>query len=108
VVSCLAMSELSDDEQDYTLATAFRRLVAGGRLVIGDETLPRGGWRRLAYRLRRLPLVVVAYVLTQTTTRPVRKLSARVSAAGFQDVFETRLWSDAFVIVEAVRGASTS
>ena len=106
VVSCLAMSELSEDEQNYALTTAFRRLMVGGRLVIGDETLPRGWWRRLAYRLRRLPLAVVAYVLTQTTTRPVRQLSARVRAAGFQGVSETRLWSDAFVITEAVRGES--
>ena len=40
VVSCLAMSEMSPDEQDYALHVAYSRLVPGGALVIADETLP--------------------------------------------------------------------
>lgn len=107
VVSCLAMSELSADEQDYALRVALTRLVPGGVLLIADETLPSSGLGRLAYRLRRLPRLVATYVLTQTTTRPVRALAERVRAAGFSDVEETRPWTKSFVLVRGVRGEVT-
>jgi len=103
IVSCLVFSELSPDEQAYALHMAQSRLVAGGRLVIADETLPPSGPRRLWYRLRRLPLVSVTYLLTQASTRPVEHLADRVRHAGFEQVEETRLWGDTFVIVHAAR-----
>lgn len=103
VVSCLAMSELSDDEQDYALRTAFDRLVPGGRVVVADEVVPEGRWQRAAYRLRKLPRLALTYVLTQTTTRPVRDLVARVRRAGFVDVTEARLWSGELALVSGVR-----
>jgi ubiquinone/menaquinone biosynthesis C-methylase UbiE len=106
VVSCLAMSELSPAEQDYALGIAYSRLVTGGVAVIADETVPEGGWRRLGYWARRLPLVVAAYLLTQTTTRPVRGLARRLRAAGFAHVEEERPWSGSFVIVHGVKAAS--
>jgi ubiquinone/menaquinone biosynthesis C-methylase UbiE len=107
VVSCLAFSELSVTEQEYTLRTAHRCLVPGGRLVVADETLPAGGWQRAWARARRMGLVAATYLMTQTTTRPVVDLAARIRAAGFVDIGEERLWSDTFVIVHAIRGATT-
>lgn len=107
VVSCLAFSELSVAEQDYTLKTAYHSLVPGGTLVIADDVLPAGGWRRAWARMRRIGLVVATYLLTQTTTRPVANLPARVRAAGFNDIQQEHLWSDLFLIVRARRGADT-
>jgi ubiquinone/menaquinone biosynthesis C-methylase UbiE len=107
VVSCLAFSELSITEQEYTLRMAYRCLVPGGCLVLADETLPSGGWQRAWARLRRMGLVAATYLVTQTTTRPVVDLSARIRAAGFVDIDEERLWSDTFVIVHAIRAATT-
>jgi SAM-dependent methyltransferase len=106
VVSCLAMSELSPAEQDYALRVAYSRLVPGGVAVIADETVPRGVFRRLAYRLGRLPVVAAAYLATQTTTRPVRDIAGRLRTAGFARVEEERLWSGTFVIVHGVKAAS--
>jgi ubiquinone/menaquinone biosynthesis C-methylase UbiE len=99
VVSCLAMSEMSPDEQDYVLSVANSRLAPGGVIVIADETTPEGGFSRLAYWLMRLPAVVATYLLTQTTTRPVHHLMERVQAAGFSDVVEERMWSGRFFVV---------
>jgi len=104
VVSCLVFSELSPDEQVYALAVARSRLCVGGHLVIADETRSASRARRLWQRLCRFPLTAVTYVLTQTTTRPVEHLAARVREAGFEHVEETRLWGDTFAIVHAVRG----
>jgi demethylmenaquinone methyltransferase/2-methoxy-6-polyprenyl-1,4-benzoquinol methylase len=106
VVSSLAMSELSPDEQDYALGIAFSRLVPGGMIVIADETTPTSGLSRLVYRLKRLPVVAATYLLTQTTTRPVKNLARRIEAAGFSRVEEERLGSGSFVIVQGVKAAS--
>jgi ubiquinone/menaquinone biosynthesis C-methylase UbiE len=103
VVSCLAFSELSPDEQGYALEMALSRLVPGGVLAIGDEVLPESAGARLLHRLARWPLTLATYLFTQTTTRPVAELPARVSAAGFQAVQEERLWSGSFSIVHAVK-----
>jgi len=103
IVSCLVFSELSPDEQAYALDIARSRLVSGGRLVVADETLPSSRPRRLWYRMRRLPLVLGTYVLTQTSTRPVDHLADRIRHAGFGRVEEARLWGDTFVVVRAVR-----
>ena len=106
VVSCLAMSEMSPEEQDYALHAAYSCLVTGGALVIADETTPEGGMSRVAYRLRRLPVVAATYLLTQTTTRPMRGLCRRVQTAGFSIVSTERMWSGSFLIVHAVKARS--
>lgn len=106
VVSCLAMSELSQPEQDYTLRIAHSRLVPGGHLVIADETRPKSGLRRWSHRVGRWPIVAATYLLTQTTTRPVQGLADRVRAAGFSRVEEERLLGESFVIVSAVKERS--
>jgi ubiquinone/menaquinone biosynthesis C-methylase UbiE len=106
VVSCLTMSELSLNEQDYVLRAAYSRLAPGGAIVIADETLPEGGLSRFAYRLRRLPLVAATYLFTQTATRPVHDLSRRLRAAGFCGVKEERMWSGSFVIVHGTKARS--
>ncbi|MBW2191918.1 MAG: hypothetical protein JRG93_20505 [Deltaproteobacteria bacterium] len=74
-----------------------------GCLVIADETLPSSTLRRLWYRMRRLPLLVVTYMLTQTSTRPVEHLVDRIRHAGFERVEEARLWGDTFFVARAVR-----
>ncbi|GHE05506.1 ubiquinone biosynthesis methyltransferase UbiE [Defluviimonas sp. 20V17] len=103
VVSCLAFSEMSEEEQDYALEIARRRLVPGGVIVIADEAAPATPLGRLLHRLRRLPVVLATYLLTQTSTRPVTGLAGRMRAAGFVDVSQERMLSDAFVIVRGTR-----
>jgi demethylmenaquinone methyltransferase/2-methoxy-6-polyprenyl-1,4-benzoquinol methylase len=103
IVSCLMFSELSRDEQEYAVAMAHSRLVPAGRIVIADEVAPQRPLGRIGYWLRKLPVVALAYLLTQTTTRPVHDLAQRIREAGFVDVQETRLWADTFTIVSAAR-----
>jgi demethylmenaquinone methyltransferase/2-methoxy-6-polyprenyl-1,4-benzoquinol methylase len=79
----LVMSELSGDEQRYALAQVAALLVPGGRLVVVDETRPRGAGQRALYHLVRLPLALVTFSLTQTSTRAVEGLEEKVREAGF-------------------------
>ncbi|MCA9609999.1 MAG: class I SAM-dependent methyltransferase [Myxococcales bacterium] len=106
VTACLVFSELSLDEQRYVLSVIRTRLRPGGLLVIADEVRPRAAWRRAAHRLGRLPLEALTYALTQTTTRPVDGLEARVAEAGFVDVEAERRWGDTFLLVRARRAAT--
>jgi ubiquinone/menaquinone biosynthesis C-methylase UbiE len=103
VVSCLAFSEMSLEEQDYTLEMALSRLVPGGVVVVADEAEPATPLRRLAHRVKRLPVVVATYVATQTSTRPVTGLGERLRAAGFVDVAEERMLSDTILLARGRR-----
>lgn len=101
VVACLSFSEMATEEQAYVLGVARTRLLAGGRLVVADEVTPRNAWRRVLHALRRWPVALLAFLLTQATTRPVEGLPARVREAGFVSVEEQRIWGDAFCILRA-------
>jgi hypothetical protein len=84
--SCLLFSELTDDEQDYLLATLISRVRPGGTVAIADEVAPKGAAARAWWRLRRAPLVAATWLLAQTSTRPIYGLEQRVRAAGFSDL----------------------
>jgi ubiquinone/menaquinone biosynthesis C-methylase UbiE len=84
VTSTLVFSELSADERAYTLAECRRILRPGGRLLIADEVLPDAWWGRAATWLVRLPFALLAFLLTQNTTRRVAGLEERIEGAGFR------------------------
>lgn len=104
VVSCLLFSELLPEEQAYVLDTARSRLRPGGTIVVGDETRPATRGARLQRALRRLPAVLWTYLLTQTTTRPVLDLGAKLRTAGFERVTEEIQPGGDFVIAQGWRG----
>lgn len=70
VSASLLFSELSEDAQRYTLRQVFELLEPGGLLAIGDETQPASLWKRYLYQLVRLPLALLTFAITQTSTRP--------------------------------------
>ena len=84
VLSSLVFSELSRDERAWALRHSHRVLKAGGRLAVVDEVRPRGLGRRILHGAVRIPLLLVTFLLTQTTTRPVDGLPGLVSDAGFR------------------------
>jgi demethylmenaquinone methyltransferase/2-methoxy-6-polyprenyl-1,4-benzoquinol methylase len=102
VTACLVMSELSADERAYTLAVALTRLRPGGQLVLADEVVPDSSLHAFLHRALRMPLAVVTYLLTQTTTCAVRGLDEELQRAGFVEVDEDRL-SPRFTIVSGHR-----
>lgn len=101
VTACLVLSELSPQEQAYLLRSAATCLRPGGLLLVADEVVPEGWWARLAYRLGRWGLLVLAWLLTQTSTRPLREVASRVRAAGFVNCTEQRLWGGSLLLLQA-------
>lgn len=106
VFSTLVFSELSPDERSYVLRHALRVLRAGGRLAIADEVRPAALGTRLLYGALRLPLAVVTFALTQTSTRPVAGLPDLVRGAGFRVEREERSALDSFLYLVASKGES--
>jgi len=83
IMSGLCFSELTEDEREYALGEIRRILKPGGLLLIADEVRPRGILRKILHEMIRIPLAIVAYILTQTTTTAIKNLPEKVSQAGF-------------------------
>jgi ubiquinone/menaquinone biosynthesis C-methylase UbiE len=101
VISTLAFSELSVDEQAYALDHAHRILRAGGLLAIADEARPTTFGKRLLHNIVRLPLLAVTFAITQTTTHAVQGLGDRIRTAGFVVEKEERSALDSFLYLIA-------
>lgn len=84
VIGVLVLSELSDEEIEYMLAACWRILRPGGELLIADEIRPDSLLAQIGSFMLRLPFVVAAYVVTQSTTRRVAGLERRIVRAGFR------------------------
>jgi len=84
VMCGLCFSELSDDEILYALRQIKRILKPKGLLLIADEVLPQGLFKRIIHWFIKAPLLIITYVLTQTSTRAVKDLESKVAGAGFQ------------------------
>jgi SAM-dependent methyltransferase len=84
VVFSLSMSELREVEQWVAMNSAFDFLKPGGRLVVADEVVPQAFAPKMWYHLRRLPLLAITYLITRTTTRPIREMEERFRACGFE------------------------
>ena len=88
VFSGLCLSELTEGERALALGEVRRLVRPGGLLLVADEVRPRRVVTRVLNLLIRLPLVVLTYLLTQTTTHALQDLPGLVRAAGF-DILST-------------------
>lgn len=103
-VSCLAFSELTEDEQKYAISVVYSKLKSGGILIIADEVKPVTLWRRFLRGVTAFPLKLLAYILTQSTTRPLEDITPIFKAAGFANIRTERMWNDSFMIIKATKG----
>lgn len=100
-VSCLAFSELSEDEQRYAINSMHSLLKPDGILMIADEVIPENNGKRILHFLAHAPVRLLAYVMTQSTTRPLNDLESEIKSAGFSIIQIKRIWNDSFIIIKA-------
>lgn len=84
VMSGLCFSELTKDELTYTLKETKRILKPGGILLVADETRPATILKKILYWIIRVPLVIVTYLITQTTTHPLTNLPEKIKNTGLR------------------------
>jgi len=101
VTSTLVISELYAQERQWTLRQAYRILKPAGRLIIAGEVQPKHALKKLLYQSLRLPLALVAYLVSQTGIRAVKDLGAELDRAGFEITGETRSFLESFATLSA-------
>lgn len=101
IVAALVFSEMPPAVQSYVLRACRTLLAPGGQLLIADEVLPQGLFSRLAYHIVHLPLLLLTWLLTRTTTSPLKDFPARLEAAGFHAAQPAALLGGSLVLFQA-------
>jgi len=104
IVSTLVFSEFYSDEQKYVLREAHRVLKHGGLIIIADEVRPNSLAKRMLQLLVRIPLMVITYILTQTSTKALKGIESAMTSAGFQIIHQKRTFLDSFGLYVAKKG----
>lgn len=99
VVATLVFSELSDDERQFALKHAKRVLKPNGIIAIADEAIPRKTLQKVSHLLFRIPMLLATYLITRTTTRPLRNPTGELTYAGFFVEKEIRSHGESFIIL---------
>lgn len=84
IVASLVLSEIPPADLEYVLRACRDLLSPPGEMVVIDEIVPAGFWPRMAMRIVRTPLRVLTWLLTRTTTHPLRKLVEKLHRAGLK------------------------
>lgn len=104
IVSTLVFSEFYPDEQKYVLTQAYRILRPGGLIIIADEVRSNSLWKRVLQLTVRIPLMVITYILTQTSTKALKDIRSPLADAGFKIIREKRSVLDSFALYVAQKG----
>lgn len=84
VTSGLCLSELTEQELDYTLQETHRVLRPEGLFLIADEVRPKSLTRKIFNALFRSLLKAYVFLISGTTTRALRNFQSRIEKRGFQ------------------------
>jgi ubiquinone/menaquinone biosynthesis C-methylase UbiE len=103
VVICLCLSDMSAGERAFVLRESVLRLAPGGRLVAADEVRAKGGWRRIAQLLFRVPQAALGWLLVGSLSRPIPDLASELRVAGLEVTSEQRWMWGSLALIEAER-----
>ena len=82
VMSGLCFSELTKSELIFTLKEVNRILKPNGLLLVADEVKPKNVPKRILNGILRFPLVIITYLITQTTIHAIDNLTEKIKESG--------------------------
>ncbi|MBN2005694.1 MAG: methyltransferase domain-containing protein [Anaerolineae bacterium] len=83
IVSTLVFSELPLNDQRFVLEACRKLLAPDGQLVIADEVIPARSSVRLFFYLVRLPLLLLTWLITRTSTHSLHEFDLLLTQTGF-------------------------
>lgn len=86
VMSGLCLSELTEEELDFTLKEVNRILKPEGHYLVIDETRPQSFFKRLIQGFFRSVFKLFVFLVSGTTTRALKNFPSKIEGAGFRIV----------------------
>jgi ubiquinone/menaquinone biosynthesis C-methylase UbiE len=86
VMSGLCLSELTEQELDFTMNEVNRILKPGGFILVADEVRPQSFFRKLLQAFFRTIFKLFVFLVSGTTTRALKKFPNKIEGAGFKIV----------------------
>ena len=100
VLSTLAFSELTRMERIHVLKQIKRVLKSEGKVLIGDEIIPEKFLSKCFYYAFRIPMRLLTWVITQTTTNSIANFDEDVREAGMKIVNCRSFMLGMFILLE--------
>ena len=100
ILSTLAFSELTRAERIHVLKQIKRILRNEGKVFIGDEIIPENILAKCFYYAFRLPMRLLTWIVTQTTTEAISNFDDDVREAGLKIVNRKSFMLGMFVLLE--------
>jgi len=100
ILSTLAFSELTRAERIHVLKQIKRILKNEGKILIGDEIIPKNLFSKCFYYAFRLPMRLLTWIMTQTTTNAIPSFDDEVREAGMQIVNRKPFMLGMFILLE--------
>jgi len=106
IVSTLVFSEIPSNDQQFVLETSKNLLTPSGRLLIADEVIPARSSSRLLYYLVRIPLVLITWLMTRTSTTSLRGFDVMLTQVGFHTDVAASYLGGSLVLYESLPAES--
>jgi len=100
ILSTLAFSELTRAERIHVLKQIKRILKNEGKVLIGDEIIPKSFFAKCFYYAFRLPMRLLTWIMTQTTTNAIPSFDDDVHEAGMKIVNRKSFMLGMFLLLE--------
>jgi len=100
ILSTLAFSELTRAERVHVMKEIKRILKNDGKVLIGDEIIPDKFLAKCFYYAFRLPMRLLTWIMTQTTTNAIPSFDEEVREAGLKIVNSNSFMLGMFILLE--------
>lgn len=98
ISAMLSFSELYEKEQDFCFEQIHRTLKEDGKFLLVDEVKPKSIWKKILYFIVRIPLVLITFLRSHLTTKPLMDIETRLANNKFKIIEEKAFLLDSLKI----------